>query len=76
MVVPDDIVVGDEDGVVVIPRHLVSEVARQGSRQELVEAYVKRRIELGALAKPGLSPTERVLAEYDDWVARGRPELR
>ena len=69
MVVPGDIVVGDEDGVVVIPGHLVDEVARRGHEQEQVETYIKRRIELGAPA--GLHWTDATVVKDD----AGRPSL-
>src|SRR3546814_4335179 len=36
-VIPGDIIVGDGDGVVVIPRHLAAEVARGGVEQERIE---------------------------------------
>ncbi len=75
LVFPGDIVVGDEDGVVVIPRHLADTVAISGLEQEQVEAYIKRRVELGEPIAGFYPASERTMAEYRDWVANGRPSL-
>jgi regulator of RNase E activity RraA len=45
---PGDVVVGDEEGVAVIPRHLVEEVAEAAARQESEEAYVATQVLSGA----------------------------
>jgi regulator of RNase E activity RraA len=75
LVFPGDIVVGDEDGVVVIPRHLADKVAVSGLEQEQVEAYIKRRVELGEPIAGFYPAGERTMAEYREWVAAGRPSL-
>src|SRR5262245_55405475 len=64
MVEPDDIVVGDPDGVVVVPRHLADEVARAGVELENIEAWVRARIEKGEKVTGLYPPDERVWAEY------------
>ncbi len=46
-VYPGDVIVGDREGVVVIPRHLADEVARQGSEQSLFEDFVTERVLAG-----------------------------
>ena len=75
VVFPGDIVVGDEDGVVVIPRHLADKVATAGLAQEQVEVFIKRRVELGEPIAGFYPATERTMAAYRDWVAAGRPPL-
>jgi regulator of RNase E activity RraA len=75
LVFPGDIVVGDEDGVVVIPRHLADKVATAGLEQEQVEAYIKRRVELGEPIAGFYPATDRTMADYRAWVAAGRPSL-
>jgi regulator of RNase E activity RraA len=52
---PGDIMVGDDEGVAVIPRHLADEVARDAFEQEKMEAFILERIENGA-ALPGTYP--------------------
>jgi len=68
-VFPDDVIVADGDGAVVIPAALVEEVAAAGPEQERLEAWIMREIEKGA-ALPGLYPPdaetrERYEAERD-----------
>src|SRR6185312_727256 len=46
-VFPGDIVVGDGDGVVVVPRHLAAEVAQDSVERERLEAFIRRRIDSG-----------------------------
>ena len=74
MVMPGDIVLGDEDGVVVIPDHLAAKVAHEGALQEKVEAWVKRKIEAGAPHVGLYPPTADVVERYHAWVAAGSPE--
>lgn len=74
LVIPGDIVVGDADGVVVIPRHLADEVARKGAEQEQVEAWVRRRIEQGAPVTGLYPPRQAALDGYRAWVAAGKPD--
>lgn len=48
LVCPGDVVVGDADGVVVIPRHLAEDVAEAAARQEKEEAYIQEQVLSGA----------------------------
>ncbi|MBA2665426.1 MAG: hypothetical protein H0U69_00160 [Trueperaceae bacterium] len=48
MVEPGDAVVGDAEGVVVIPKHLVEEVARDAVDQEVREQFIYERVRDGA----------------------------
>ncbi len=69
-VYPGDIMVGDADGVVAIPRAIVAEVARDAAQQEELEAFILRRVADGEKL-PGLYPVnERTRAEYAAWAAR------
>ncbi len=56
-VYPGDVIVGDDEGVAVIPRHLAEEVARDAAEQEKMEAFILERIEGGA-ALPGTYPPD------------------
>src|ERR1700723_4681015 len=47
-VFPDDVIVVDEDGAVVIPRALVDEVAQAATEQEKLEAWIMKEVEKGA----------------------------
>ncbi|MGO8955235.1 MAG: ribonuclease activity regulator RraA [Rhodomicrobium sp.] len=56
-VVPNDIVVADTDGAVVIPAALADEVARLAPEQERFEAWVLSEVERG-VRLPGLYPPD------------------
>jgi regulator of RNase E activity RraA len=66
-VFPDDIIVADEDGVVVIPQNLVEFVAHEGSEHERMESYIVSKVEKGE-PLPGLYPmNEETKARYEAW---------
>ena len=46
-VFPGDVVVGDGEGVVVIPRHLAGEVAHDAAAQERLEAWILGEVKAG-----------------------------
>lgn len=46
-VFPGDILVGDQEGVVVVPKHLAAEVARDAAEQEQLEHWVLEEIKKG-----------------------------
>jgi regulator of RNase E activity RraA len=54
-VFPDDVIVADEDGAVVIPNALVDEVADTAAEQEMLEEWIVREVQGGA-SLPGLYP--------------------
>ncbi|MBX9741619.1 MAG: ribonuclease activity regulator RraA [Beijerinckiaceae bacterium] len=70
-VFPDDVIVADGDGAVLIPAAMVDEVARLGLEQEKLEAWIMREIEAGA-ALPGLyPPNAETKARYEAFRAKG-----
>lgn len=44
---PGDVIVGDGDGVIVIPPHLVAEVAAEAAEQDAADAWVAERVAEG-----------------------------
>lgn len=66
-VYPGDVIVGDDEGVVVIPRHLADEVARDAAEQELMEAFVLERIEAGAALPGTYPPNADTHAAFAEW---------
>ena len=66
-VFPDDIIVGDEEGVVVVPAHLAAEVAEAAAEMELKEAFLLEKISAGASIVGTYPPDEATLAEYEAW---------
>jgi regulator of RNase E activity RraA len=64
---PDDVIVCDDDGVVVIPKDLVEFVAKEGEEHERMEGYIVSEVEKGAKL-PGLYPmNEETKARYEAW---------
>ncbi len=68
-VYPGDIVVGDRDGVVVIPRALADEVARDAAEQEALEEFVLHRVAEGAPLAGTYPPNEDTRAAFAGWRA-------
>lgn len=54
-VYPDDIIVVDDDGAVLIPAALIDAVLEASPEQERLEAWIMQEVEAGA-ALPGLYP--------------------
>jgi regulator of RNase E activity RraA len=54
-VFPDDVIVVDDDGAVLIPAALVEEVTKIAVEQERLETWIMGEVERGA-ALPGLYP--------------------
>jgi regulator of RNase E activity RraA len=69
VVFPGDFIVADEDGVVVIPSHLVTEVVEQALEKERLDAWVRRKVEEGGGIRGRYPPDEAHLAMYRAWVA-------
>lgn len=64
-VFPGDVLVGDAEGVVVIPRHLAVEVAEQALAQDKLETFVLSRIRAGASLPGTYPPNAETLAAYE-----------
>ena len=72
-VYPGDIIVGDEEGVAVIPQHLADEVARDAAEQEVMEAFLLERIQAGAALPGTYPPNAATRAAFEVWRReRGR----
>ena len=65
MVRPGDVIFGDSDGVVVIPRALAAEVAEKAAAREELEAFIKARVEGGAPLRGTYPPGEETLREFE-----------
>jgi len=67
-VFPGDVLVGDEDGVMVIPKHLADEIADEGIRMTIYEEFVSKKV-LEGRTIIGLYPLtdEDTLLEFDAW---------
>jgi regulator of RNase E activity RraA len=72
-VYPGDIIVGDIDGVVVIPRHLAEEVAREAAEQEHMEDFILQRIQAGAPLRGTYPPGNETRDAYAAWKRQNFP---
>jgi regulator of RNase E activity RraA/2-keto-4-pentenoate hydratase/2-oxohepta-3-ene-1,7-dioic acid hydratase in catechol pathway len=68
---PGDILVGDADGVVVLPPAIAAEVLADAREQERQEEFIASRVALGD-PLDGLHPlSEARRPDYEAWLARG-----
>ncbi len=67
LVMPGDIVVGDGEGVVVIPSQVAEEVAHDAYEQERLEEFIQAKIAKGASILGVYPPNEETKAEYTEW---------
>ena len=66
-VYPGDVIVGDDEGVVVIPAHLADEVAAQAIEQEKMEAFILERVLGGAKLAGTYPPNAETKAAFEVW---------
>jgi regulator of RNase E activity RraA len=66
-VFPGDIIVGDVDGVVVIPLHVADGVASDAAEQERLEDFITTRIEAGSPLPGTYPPNPETKAAYERW---------
>ena len=71
-VYPGDIIVGDEEGVVVVPAHLAEQVAQTAAEMEEKEVFITEKIQAGASIVGVYPPDEKTLAEYEEWKKKRR----
>lgn len=63
-VFPGDVLVGDREGVVVIPHEFASEVAAAALEQHYLEEFLLEKIRAGAKLPGTYPPSEELLEEY------------
>jgi len=66
-VYPGDIIVGDQEGVVVVPAALAEQVAKAAEEMELKEEFILEKIHGGASIVGTYPPNEETVAEYAAW---------
>ena len=70
LVVPGDVLVGDAEGVVVIPAALAEEIAHDGWEQELVETWALERVQAGDPLQDTYPIGDARRNEYEEWRRR------
>ncbi len=71
-VYPGDVIVGDAEAVIVVPRHLADEVAEDAFAQEQLEQFVMEEISSGRPLPGTYPPNEATRARYEEWKKKAR----
>jgi regulator of RNase E activity RraA len=71
LVLPGDIVVADDDGVVVVPPRIASELIEMASAKEEREIFERQRIRETGDVRKYHPMNEEALAEYEAWLKAG-----
>jgi len=74
-VYPGDVIVGDADGLTVVPAHLAEELAEYCSLQDDLEDYLAMRIASGEALWGVYPPSPAAISDYHAWVAAGRQPI-
>ena len=70
-VFPGDYIVGDDDGVMVIPQHIAEEVADECVKMTLFEEFVLEKINEGQSISGLYPPThEQTLKDFEAWKSK------
>lgn len=68
-VYPDDVLVGDLEGVVVIPAHLAAEMAEDAFNQEHLERFIASEVRAGKPLRGTYPPDAETMKRYESWIA-------
>jgi regulator of RNase E activity RraA len=66
-VYPGDVLVGDRDGIIVIPRALAAEIAQPSLEQEDLEQWLHSKVKAGAELWGTYPPSDETRREYAEW---------
>ncbi len=69
-VYPGDIIVGDGEGVVVIPAHIANEVTEEAVSMTVFEDWVEQQVLAGRSTFGLYPPNEATRAEFEAWKAK------
>ena len=69
-VYPGDVVVGDADGVTIVPRHLAEEVSREALQMEEFELFVTEQVQGGQPLIGTYPPTPEMRERYAEWLKK------
>lgn len=74
LVMPGDVVVGDDEGVVVLPAGRAEEIAHDAVEQEQREAWALERVQAGESIRGVYPLSNDRTAEYENWLRHQPPE--
>ena len=75
-ILPGDMVVGDEDGVVVCPSPLWQEALAEVAQREALEYYIRLRVAHGEQLRGLYPPSAEVEQAFRRWQQEGAPKDR
>jgi len=64
LVMPGDVVVGDAEGVVIIPSNIAGDVAQAAYEQEGLEHFIWTKVDAGSSIKGVYPPDANTISEY------------
>jgi regulator of RNase E activity RraA len=64
---PGDIIVGDDDGVVVLPRAMAAEIAHDARELDVLETWIQQEVAGGAPLAGTHPPSEARRADFERW---------
>jgi len=67
LVMPGDILVGDEEGVIVVPAAVAEKLVELGEEQERLDSFILTKVQQGIPLSEAFPPNEQVRAEYEAW---------
>jgi regulator of RNase E activity RraA len=67
MVCPGDVLVGDGEGVIVLPQAMAAEVAAEAAEYEPKEIFIRELIDSGRSIKGVYPPDADTLAAFEQW---------
>jgi regulator of RNase E activity RraA len=67
LVMPGDVVVGDAEGVVILPAAMAEEVAHEAAAQELQEAWALERVQEGESVRTVYPMHDSRRQEFENW---------
>ncbi len=75
-VIPNDIIVGDGEGVVVVPASMAEKVAEMAIAMEEKEDFLLEKIRAGESIVGVYPPDETIIGEYEEWkIKKANQEL-
>ncbi len=68
---PNDLIVGDQEGVVVVPNNIITDISTEVKFMTIYENYVLKKVKKGSSIR-GLYPltNEHEKNNFEDWLAR------
>ena len=67
-VLPGDVILGDGEGVVVIPLKYARKLADEGWERERLEVFIRDQVDKGASTYEAYPPNEEYLRRYQEWL--------